>query len=74
MPDKVRVAFQVPLDAPIDYPIAQVAGSAQAAEGRRFIAYRAVAGRPGSPRPPRLPHTLSLAPMESVWTALSPCR
>ena len=39
MPDMVRVAFQVPLDAPIDYPIAQVAGSAQAAEGRRFIAY-----------------------------------
>ncbi len=39
MQDKVRVAFAVPLDVPISYPIARVAGSGNAAEAARFVAY-----------------------------------
>lgn len=39
MPDKVAVAFEVPLDPAIRYPIAVVADSAQPAEARRFIDY-----------------------------------
>jgi molybdate transport system substrate-binding protein len=37
--DKVRVAFDVPLDTEIRYPIARAAGSANAAEASRFIAF-----------------------------------
>jgi molybdate transport system substrate-binding protein len=37
--DKVRVAFEVPLDTPITYPIAPAAASANADEARRFVAY-----------------------------------
>lgn len=39
MLDKVRVAFEVPLDVTISYPIAQAADSANAAEAQRFMAY-----------------------------------
>lgn len=39
MLDKVKVAFEVPLDETISYPIAQTADSANATEGQRFIAY-----------------------------------
>lgn len=39
MQDKVKVAFKVPLDVTISYPIAQIAGSDNAAEGQRFVAY-----------------------------------
>lgn len=46
MADKVTVAFEVPLDVAISYPIAQAADSASAEEGRRFIAYvRSPAGQ-----------------------------
>lgn len=37
MQDKVKVAFTVPLDVVIDYPIARTADSADAAEARRFV-------------------------------------
>ncbi len=39
MKDKVRVAFEVPLDTVISYPIARTANSANGEEARRFIAY-----------------------------------
>lgn len=39
MPDKVKVAFDVPLDMPIAYPIAQLAASTNGAEAKRFINY-----------------------------------
>jgi molybdate transport system substrate-binding protein len=39
MKDKVKVAFEVPLDAAISYPIARTAASTDAAEARRFIDY-----------------------------------
>lgn len=39
MKDKVRVAFTVPLDDVIAYPIALLKNSANETEGRRFIAY-----------------------------------
>lgn len=39
MPGKVKVAFEVPMDIGIRYPIAPVTGSANAAEATRFIAY-----------------------------------
>ncbi|WP_417796690.1 molybdate ABC transporter substrate-binding protein [Stutzerimonas nitrititolerans] len=46
MQDKVKVAFEVPLEVKISYPIAQTADSANAAEGQRFIAYvRSPAGQ-----------------------------
>jgi molybdate transport system substrate-binding protein len=37
MQDKVKVAFAVPLDVAIDYPIARTADGADAAEARRFV-------------------------------------
>lgn len=39
MPNKVKVAFDVPLQSAIRYPIGQLAGSANAEEAQRFIAY-----------------------------------
>jgi molybdate transport system substrate-binding protein len=39
MKDKVKVAFAVPLDVPISYPIARTAASANAAEAARFVGY-----------------------------------
>ncbi|MGZ8288508.1 MAG: molybdate ABC transporter substrate-binding protein [Telluria sp.] len=39
MKDKVRLAFEVPLDTPIRYPAAALAGGANAAEARRFVGY-----------------------------------
>lgn len=39
MPDKVKVAFDVPLDSAIRYPIARLAGSPNAEQAQRFIAY-----------------------------------
>ena len=39
MPDRVRVAFTVPTETPVRYPIAVVAASAQSAEAQRFAAY-----------------------------------
>ncbi|MGJ7916032.1 molybdate ABC transporter substrate-binding protein [Massilia sp. LXY-6] len=39
MKDKVRVAFEVPLDIAIAYPIAPTAASADPREARRFIAF-----------------------------------
>lgn len=38
---QVRLAFTVPLDTPIRYPVAAVSTSAHAGEARRFIAYLA---------------------------------
>lgn len=37
MQDRVKVAFTVPLDVAIDYPIARTAAGADAAEARRFV-------------------------------------
>ena len=57
MPDKVRVAFKVPLDIPIRYPVARVAGSANADEAGRFVDYvrspagQAILGRHGFLKP-----------------------
>lgn len=39
MPDKVKVAFDVPLQSAIRYPIAQLSDSANADEAQRFIDY-----------------------------------
>jgi molybdate transport system substrate-binding protein len=39
MPDKVKVAFTVPTDSPVLYPIAPVAASANYAAAQRFVAY-----------------------------------
>jgi molybdate transport system substrate-binding protein len=39
MKDKVKVAFEVPLDIAIRYPIARTAASTNAAEADRFIGY-----------------------------------
>jgi molybdate transport system substrate-binding protein len=39
MPDKVRVAFIVPTEQPVRYPIAVVAASGNAAAAARFVAY-----------------------------------
>ncbi len=39
MPGKVKVAFEVPLEVAIRYPIAPIADSANTAEANRFIAY-----------------------------------
>ena len=39
MPDKVQVAFTVPLETPVRYPIALVAGSQHAAAAQKFIDY-----------------------------------
>lgn len=46
MPDKVRLAFIVPIATPVRYPIAAVAASAHAAEAMEFIAFvRSPAGQ-----------------------------
>jgi len=37
--DKVKLLFSVPTQTPISYPIAAVAGSANAVDARKFIAY-----------------------------------
>jgi molybdate transport system substrate-binding protein len=39
MKDKVKVAFEVPLDVTISYPIATAAGSARRIEAARFVGY-----------------------------------
>lgn len=39
MKDKVKVAFEVPLDIAISYPIARTAASTNAAEAERFVRY-----------------------------------
>ncbi|MDB5742977.1 MAG: modA [Polaromonas sp.] len=39
MPGKVKVAFEVPLDVAILYPVAPLIGSAHGEEARRFIGY-----------------------------------
>jgi len=39
MADRVRVAFTVPTETPVRYPIAVVAASAHAADAQRFAAY-----------------------------------
>jgi molybdate transport system substrate-binding protein len=39
MKDKVKVAFEVPLDVAISYPIAAIAGGANRAEAARFVGY-----------------------------------
>lgn len=39
MQDKVKVAFTVPVEKPISYPIAKTVASANAEEARRFVAY-----------------------------------
>ena len=57
MKDKVKVAFEVPLDVAISYPIARMADSANAEEAKRFIAYvlspdgQAVLGKYGFRKP-----------------------
>lgn len=55
--DEVRVAFEVPLDIAIVYPMARVADSAHADEAKRFMAYvlsadgQAILGRYGFRKP-----------------------
>ncbi len=39
MPDKVKVAFVVPTDTPVLYPIAPIAASTNAAAAQKFVAY-----------------------------------
>ena len=39
MPDKVKIAFTVPLDESISYPVARTANSSNAAEAQRFVNY-----------------------------------
>ncbi len=39
MPDKVKVAFTVPTETPVLYPIAPVAASTNAAMAQRFVGY-----------------------------------
>ena len=39
MKDKVHVVLDVPLDAPVLYPIATIKGSSNAAEAKRFVSY-----------------------------------
>jgi molybdate transport system substrate-binding protein len=39
MPDKVKVAFTVPLDETISYPVARTASAANAAEAQRFVSF-----------------------------------
>jgi molybdate transport system substrate-binding protein len=57
MKDKVKVAFEVPLDIAISYPIARTAGSTNAAEAERFVRYvlsppaQAVLGKFGFRKP-----------------------
>lgn len=55
--DKVRIAFEVPLDVAISYPIAVTAGSAHGEEARRFVGFllspegQAIVGKYGFRRP-----------------------
>jgi len=57
MPDKVKIAFSVPLDEVISYPVARTAASSNAAEAQRFVNYllspaaQAVLGRYGFHKP-----------------------
>lgn len=57
MQDKVRVAFTVPLDRPISYPVAPGAGAADPLEAQRFVEFvlspagQAVLARYGFQRP-----------------------
>lgn len=57
MKDKVRVAFEVPLDVAIAYPIARTVGSANAEEAQRFVAFvlsptgQAILGKYGFQKP-----------------------
>ena len=57
IPGKVKVAFAVPTEMPLLYPIAPVAGSAHAAEARKFVAFvlsapaQAVLARRGFDKP-----------------------
>ena len=39
MKDKVNVVLEVPLDAPVLYPIATIKDSANQAEAKRFVSY-----------------------------------
>ena len=39
MKDKVKVVFEVPLEAPVLYPIATIKGSANTLEAKRFVGY-----------------------------------
>jgi len=39
VPDKVRIAFVVPTDSPVVYPIAPLAAAPNAADARKFVAY-----------------------------------
>lgn len=39
MPDKVKVAFTVPSETPVLYPLAPITGSANAAEASKFVAF-----------------------------------
>lgn len=39
MHDRVRIAFDVPLDAPVLYPVAPIVGSANPAGARSFVAF-----------------------------------
>jgi molybdate transport system substrate-binding protein len=41
MKDRVRVAFEVPLDGPVLYPVAPIVGSANPAGARSFVAFLA---------------------------------
>ena len=57
MKDKVRVAFEVPLDVAIAYPIARTVGSTNAEEAQRFVAFvlsptgQAILGKYGFQKP-----------------------
>ncbi len=57
MRDKVKVAFEVPLDVVISYPIARLSASANAEEAQRFVAFvlsadgQAVLGKYGFSKP-----------------------
>ena len=61
MPDKVKVAFTVPTDTPVLYPIAPVAASAERGRGAEVHRLRDVAGRPGDARQVRLRQALAPA-------------
>ncbi|MGZ5715284.1 MAG: molybdate ABC transporter substrate-binding protein, partial [Caldimonas sp.] len=57
MPDKVRVAFAVPSDPPVLYPVAPLVSSPNPPAARQFVAYlvsppaQAVLARHGFGRP-----------------------
>jgi molybdenum ABC transporter molybdate-binding protein len=66
MKDKVKVAFEVPLDVAISYPIARTAAANNAAEAQKLHRLRAVAGGAGGAGQIRLPEA-----MNGAWTALA---